>query len=685
MGVPGRDPPARARIFQDLVGPPRRGREHRHARDSSARLETESAPVPGRLAHRSRWLWKTLSALAVCGVVGVLSISTWRWAFERAAASGELYRLLNRRPDRFSISWQAARSRFPGYFEVEGLELGGRTQRRAWQLRLDQAQGWLSPWRLLLREIALDRIQGRGLSLAVRRFADDGPDEWLSRLPQGPPPELEGIELRPPDPLPPGSPAWSVRIERASIRGPTRVALDGHTFAGDLDATVGFQKIERSAVRILPSRIRFEGLTVLAGRTALAQGLAGVIDWQSRAFPYRGARFGDALRASKARIALERGHLETEDLARAILSPWPWVRLDAKRLAVRGRMSWEEATLTAPSRLELEPDLLRLHLLGFEVAGLARVELRAARGREGSATQVAVDFRQWRLGRPEQEAWARGSQLLLLANSDPLTWGVLPTPRGISLELGRAEVPDLAVLNAYLPAAGGFAIKHGSGELSGTITWHLPPQASSGSIQLDAPRLGLEVRGNEILGSLRLTLALSNPDFEPPGFGVDGSRIELTGLQLPGTSSGLDPSWWGELEVVRGRLHLGPPAALEGDLLARAADTSPLVALYELRQDLPKWLERLLTVRHPTSRASVRWQPGRLEVSDSEIALAHGEIRGRLLLANGDRRGKLLVRWGRLRAGAELEGDRSRLLFRNLEAWFGAPLAEVSSTAGSAP
>src|SRR6185295_14138054 len=94
----------------------------------------EPQSTPGRFPSRGRRRFR--KGLIVMGaILGLLGANL---LYVRAAArwlrSPELAALLNRRPERFRMSWREARSPFPGWLVVHDLHLAGRTRRTRWSL-----------------------------------------------------------------------------------------------------------------------------------------------------------------------------------------------------------------------------------------------------------------------------------------------------------------------------------------------------------------------------------------------------------------------------------------------------------------------------------------------------------------------------------------------------------------------
>jgi len=128
--------------------------------------------------------------------------------------------------------------------------------------------------------------------------------------------------------------------------------------------------------------------------------------------------------------------------------------------------------------------------------------------------------------------------------------------------------------------------------------------------------------------------------------------------------------WRGSVELPSGRLDLGPPLVADAEFRAHLADTSPIVALYDAKRDLPRWTERLLTLDSVQVAGRARIAPGEVLLDRILVPLPIGELRARLRLERQLRFGKLLLAGRRFAAGIELDGRDRRIVLRRARAWF---------------
>lgn len=632
---------------------------------------------------RRRWLFALGAAALVLVLGGLGSVAVWRAKFAQVSADGRLEAWANRRPERLRVEWREVESRWPGQLAVRGLRVAGRTQRQLWEIRVERVTARISPLPLLARELRFTGIRGEGATIRVARFEVPETGGLLARLPAGEKPEIAGFPAEPAPPPPPTRRPWTFGFRDIQIGRVSEIRVDDRAASGSLALRGGFETRRRKTARVFDSRVTFSGLDLLAGTTSLARNLTGELRFETEPYPYRGARFEQVVRVLHGHLAL-RGEVEAAAIVDALLAPWPWLSLEGGALQADARLVVDRGALAAGSRLELEQPAQRLELLGFEARGDARLSASIVRGAAGDELDSRLRLGDWQLGRPGEEAVMFGRGLILHTRSEAPRWGEPPGGLRVELDLGEARLPDLRFVNAYLPPAAETAIEAGEAVASGTFRFTGAGESGEGGLDVRAEKLRLVARGQRLAGKLEADLRLAEPNLDARTFSLLGTRLALREVAGETTAGDSVAGWWGEVTMTSGRVQLGQPIDLSGDFHARLADSSPLIAYYEIERDLPRWVERLLLVRGLSATGRVEWAPGRFELVRSELPLPHGELRARLCIEDDLRQGRLLARWRRLAVGVELDGDQRRLKLRDAAAWYDSDLEPGGSDRGAA-
>ncbi|MDW7746633.1 hypothetical protein [Halomonas sp.] len=230
------------------------------------------------------------------------------------------------------------------------------------------------------------------------------------------------------------------------------------------------------------------------------------------------------------------------------------------RVAIRGRVA----------RLDVLDDFL-VHAvdggLTLEGGGELAASLQLERGRVASGSRLAVTTESLRARLFDLEAWGRGSvtaswqealgrprarldasleetrvarssdrallmrdgRLVLTAESDA---PALAGPR-LSLAWEDATMPDVTVLQAYLPATAPVTLQSGRGTTRGRVT--VEGGRARGQADLSGERITGRLLGREVEGELALDLQLQEADLSKRRLDLSGSRLSM---QAAATTSG---------------------------------------------------------------------------------------------------------------------------------------------------
>jgi len=616
------------------------------------------------MASLRRRLPALLFALAAASALAAGSVLGWRAAFAAARADGRLAAWANPRPERLRVSWREVRSPYPGRLEIEGLRVAGRTRRLRWEVTAEAVAGWLSPSPLLRRELAFTGIRARGVRVSVESALP--PEEPGAAAP---PPRIPDFPAGPLPPSPTRVLPWSYAFRDLEVEALTEVRFDDQLFSGRAHGRGGFTLVRRRTAEILPSEVTLERVEVTSEKGRYASDVDGRLRFRIDPYPYRGVRPADLAGRLSGEIDLD-GELDPEAALAWLAEGWPSLELESGISRVSAHLRLDHARLVPGSRLETTAARQRVRFLGFEARGTARLVAAVEGGFAGAQVRSELTLTDWELGRPGAPGVAFGDGLRLVASAAAPSL-LAPTPGGeLDVDLGRARVPDLAFLNAFVPPAAGLRIEEGSIALGGALHFSRTQDSGTGRLEVHGERLVLLARGQRLAGDLEAEIRLSEPDLPAGRFSLAGTHVELRRLSAETTGGDRVKDWWADATLTAGRIDLRPPLSFSGDFTAKLADTRPLVAFYEIRRDLSDWTERLLTVENLSATGSFDWSVGRFELRRGFVPLARGDLRARFLLEGGESRGRLLARWRRLVLGVELADGQRTVRLRDAERWF---------------
>ncbi|MBK1646157.1 hypothetical protein CKO25_16190 [Thiocapsa imhoffii] len=180
------------------------------------------------------------------------------------------------------------------------------------------------------------------------------------------------------------------------------------------------------------------------------------------------------------------------------------------------------------SRLTVEAGTLSARLLDFEIGGTGALDARWQDGNAGETLTLEARFSEARLRhrddpRPLLDAADIALDIETPAPSGQALADLSADAARVTLRWDGARMPDVGVLNRYLPEQAPFRLRNGSALSEGLV--RLDAQQASGSLRLKGEGISGELFETAVEGGLRLDLALRT-------LSLDGSMLDLSGTSV---------------------------------------------------------------------------------------------------------------------------------------------------------
>ncbi|EXI79773.1 MAG: hypothetical protein AW10_02258 [Candidatus Accumulibacter appositus] len=328
-----------------------------------------------------------------------------------------------------------------------------------------------------------------------------------------------------------------------------------------------------------------------------------------------------------------------------------------------------EGKLAPGTRLMAESEHLVSRFLDFEASGsgvLKAAMQGAARAPEGKLEVALKSFGLRRLDDKTAYVSGRDFQITTVGKRFDSKEGLRELETVVTL--GAAEIPDISVYNAYLPKEGGVSI--GSGKASLAADFRLSGVTGSAKLEMRASGVAVHVKEQTIKGDLRISTRLTAGNLEKMSFDAAGTQLRIDNGSLESEGIAHDDSWWGQIDIERGRMTWKRPLKLDAEISLRLRDSGLLVHLFVKQTKEKPWLNDLLTIRDVSGRSEVR-------LNDRAIVLGNARLSGEklLVLANlrlseETMRGGLYASYGILGAGIELQGEERSWKLLNPRKWY---------------
>jgi hypothetical protein len=654
---------------------------------SGASSAAVSGDPAGRRRRRGlvfRWVSVVLALALLAALPFVIAPLT-----EALLASERGRQWVNRRPERFQMTYESASSTLPGKVRFEGVLLRGQTNRTSWEFEADELEAQISLPSLLVKIFEMESIRGSGVRFSFVRL-DAAKESATGVAPLVPLQE----EVSPPTRSPSARP-WTIDLEDIELEDVRQVWFDrerlelgeGSRFDGSMRfALHRYVEIDGAQLEVIQGELFEADELILTG----AMGLLKLDLAPLRA---READLEEIVRALSGRVRFDAEIGELGVLGQSFDS-LAWLDLDASgRIEVD--LGLQRGSAVAGSFVRVRSQQVQVVALGQEITGsgtlVARFErpealpLGSSQGPEAlTAARAPIDIEvdvgldQFR-GRPSPKGGAssseafggvafegRGLEVHLVGQ-----WRRLTRPPefvGGELRLADAELRDLSALQRYIPETSGLELSSGSARLDVDVRFDGALGAGRSSIQ--GGNLSFRLQGVPMRTDLDLALELAEIDLSRRRAKIDGTTLQVDALRVVGSDAPTSP-WWGRATLPKATVEFSPGGPLfTATFVGRMRDSRPLVSYYTRDRRLLKPLTELLTVQGLKTDGRLYFGPSRGTVECFEATAEKLSILADLSLGSGRREGIALFEYGNFALGLEAEAAQRDWKLLRPRRWF---------------
>lgn len=629
-----------------------------------------------RRPRRLRLLRRSLLFLVAFELAYVL-------AFEWAARTGRLERWANRHPHRWSVSFSEAHSWFPFYGTAEGVELRARTPAMLVGCRVDRASGWLSPLPLLQRRMRLLRARVDGVELRLLHFEAERALAGSDRAA-----DLPEIEPLPPEPpgAPPPRRRWTLDLPAVAASGVREAWINRFHFEGDAKGSGALEVEPGREITIFGLDVALASGRLLVGPEKLAESLRGAIDLALAPYDLTERDPGAMLDRVTATGKVEAA-ITTDAARRALLANGDWLELDPEPAQLTAELAVASGRLLPGTRvLFSQPGFdARMFTLGcrgdlegtFEVADTAAGPRGLANARFAS-----FEIRRGEAAEPE----IIGTGLSIRSEVQELRIAALPGEGVARIDLGEARLPNLATFADTFPPSLALQLEGGSGRVSGQFEVAVPALQTRGAMESTLEGVKVRYGDLDLAGRTRLALVIASDNLASGRFDLSGTKVELSEFEsarLARETPEAESGWWATIDLHEGTAVLMQPVTAQGRLAVRLRDSVPMVGLFETRKNLPRWVERLLTVQDLSATAGFAYDDRDFQLLDFETVFRKAKIRAKARFGKEHRAGAMMVEWHKVALGLRFDDQKKRFKFVGVRPWYAKQQLDRPETAGA--
>ncbi len=556
---------------------------------------------------------------------------------------------INMKPDKFTLHWESGWTPYPVKVNMQGIRVNIHTWSMDTEIIADWAETSIRLLPLLSKRLVIDGLKGGTASIVLKREIPDGER---------------------PEPAKP-YPGLTIDIRNASVESINKFVFNELTVSGGETTMSG------------SAQMQIRGDKVIENVDA---------SWKDATFQIADRKFPRAVSASikggmtafnprvhKGLELMEKlnGHITVNGVVGS-LSPLKFffpgadwiedingegsVAIDAEIL--KGRL--QEGTV-----IDINAHALLVDFLGFRATGSGTVYGRVENTAQGREGKIELKFDEFELSRRGSEVpLILGSGLQLVARAPDLGMVKSISDLVISLHVPDSEVPDITVLDDYLPPSLAVSISDGSAVMRGEIEVSGPEQLATGELHINGQDLVGSFRDLNFQMDLALDSRLSGEQLDDFELGLKGTQFRLFNGVFDNESVAVDEQWWMTLEVPDGTVTLSEPARVEADVKLAMKDTRAIIAMFSEVKDWVSRFDGFLTVTDVTGSAKISVSEKRLSVRDLEIT---GDRLDMVAELRAGEEGNDAIVWGKLgifSVGLERIGDKSTWKLINGRKWF---------------
>jgi hypothetical protein len=639
-----------------------------------------------------RWAIRFGIALLAIEVLYVVAAN----AFLR---TGLLLDLINKKPEKTSISWDSVVTYLPGVATVTNFELRSQTRKDQVYLRVAEADARISLVKLLAKTIHIRGVDASGADFRYRERLDRPPkenqDDEQGREPPNPEfwPDIPGYS-NPPDPKPEDlyeirkkKRPWTIKITGAEVEGPIKVALGEVRIEGDGWVGGGVTVKPRRTIRIHRGRLGLTSTRVTIGPDIVTSDLKIAADLDFDAFPAKGAKIADVLGGISGELSLA-GQVGDRVAVRHVITPGIST-FGAGIVDISMRL--EDGVLRNGSEYSLQSDAFQVQIMGLDATGSATVEGHTKEEGREHVTTARIDLGDFKFVDPDDGSVdISGSGLTLDAVWHGLSIaGRVPATRA-EVIVPSATIHDVSTFNAVIPEQENLVLVSGTGVVEARLV--VNDQIADGTLDLVAEEIVLRSKEAPFRGDLEIHAKLARGDLPAKRFDFSGTTLLLDSVVDTSLSEKkqekLD-AWFCDLEVGEGELIIDKPLSINGDVRLKMHDSRPVIAVLKDLGAGPKWLSMAPNIKDIDGTMKVDIRKGALAFEDLDMTGDGFEALGWMSVEDKKADGRLFVRFKSVMAGVSLDQGKTKIQLSKPRQWFedesGGLPADSAQAGDSAP
>jgi hypothetical protein len=559
--------------------------------------------------------------------------------------------------DELAQAWTS----WPGRLVLEKPSSAGALPALQWGASFERIQTQVDLSRIAEHRLVFRGAKANGAKIRLRpRGAGQSPAQLKLLPPLDPPP---------PPPLDLPANLCSLEVAEATVEELQEVWLEAYRFEGQARAQGGFRYESDGRLHTGPIRLSVTEGTLRIARWKAAEQLRGELELSLADTDLQAARGYGFFRKLSARAELSAQLAEVDFLRHFPTLPIP-AQLGGGQGPASLRVSLRDGVVQSGSEVRWSSPGAQASTHGYIVQGPLHLEAVWTEGPSEPRMRLEARISPYRVTKLGGERpLVRGERLTLRMDAPSFDLARPSFQPHTAVQVVDGKVPDLRVINHYLPKELPLKMDHGSGSFSGRLAWS-HTGAAHASLEVGGKGAELIYDKTRLKGNWSCKAELANVNLLTAEADLTQATLLFHDMEIREGARSRE-GWFGRVDVTGGKVRPGQPVSLEADIETTLRDGGPLVSFFSSQTELlPGWLRGQITLQALRATARVRVGPGLLEVNELNARGQGMEIRGRMRRQGTRQWGDMLVSTRAQQVGIAIRGPRFELKLVGPARWY---------------
>jgi hypothetical protein len=625
------------------------------------------------IPHRVRRLGKIVMWTLLAVEVIYLPVGNF------ALRSEKVIGLINRKPERFSITWSSGTTFAPGWVRLEGVRVTGQSSKVQYQVAFDRGSFVVNPLMLAFRSAVIHSASVEGLTVLLRKRLDayDLKKEGAAGFPP-----IEGLANPPerkPELLYPkktkASAPWSVSVSGASFSAVRDIWLSRFRLRGEMEMRVSMSLRIKDSLEIGSVDFHMEQGRMTLGQGVLAENLDLDVNASLDRFAFAEVKGKAVLGMFSGSVHFD-GDLGNLDFVRQYGAEDAGISFEGKGTS-KADLKIRRGAFLPGSTIHIAGNPLTVGILdySFDSSGTVDSEVIDREGTCQSSTTIELGPLTGRREAHETKTLSGEGMKIVMAADGPSLTG-RKALHSLDFELPVVKVPDVTIFNDLLPDVAG--LKLIAGKAGTTAEYHIDPEGKvTGGLRFVALETSIGVEERTFSGDVELSTHITGGTRGQRKLDLGETYLTLKNFVLPGKQKEDDEGWWMEIQIPSATLDLlGADRHIAADVDLSMRDTDPFIHMMEGGKKASRWLKLVPNIKGLKGGLGLSMQPDLLALDAMDITGEGTEVLGNLHITREGKDGLIYAKWKIFSVAMEYRGKEKEMKLVGSRKWFMKKVAE---------